>query len=426
MEQVFINRDFIVVNQHDTRFYVVKKHPYARFDINEDSFKILEFIHTNEGLLEEEEPLAEHIANFINQLLEYGILTRDPHQRGDGNVKKKVITPECHRIFFEITPQCNLKCQHCYNSSHPTTGIADQITTDEVKRLIDEAHAMGIWQFDLTGGEIFLRDDIFEVLAYLERMGMHVKLFSNLTLLNQEKIQRLKSLNIRKIITSLDAYTPERHDSFRGQPGAWQKTVDNIKALRDQGIDVNVNITIGDHNADEIDRLVDFLRFELKVSYVADVILPLGRGNVITTAENYARCLGYVNSLRTQETPCSMQNMGEFEVARQAYCGVGEDFLYVTYEGSFNLCTSMHYRVSEEFRFGNIRTDSLAEVWTRRMDKYRQIHCSEAESCVAKEKCRGGCRSRAYSVYGSLYAPDKVYCKMHGVGDEHAKQARIS
>lgn len=413
MDNLYLNNEFIIVNEYDTRFFVIKKSPYSQFDINQDSYTILEFIQQHEGLPKDGEPVAEHILTFIRQLLDYGILTTDPAKRGQ-SLKKKTIQPDCKRVFVELTPQCNLLCRHCFNGSHAEVEVNHLITTAEVKDLIDQAHEMGVWQFDLTGGEVFLRDDLFEILAYLNQKGMLVKLFTNLTMLNEADIPRLRECNLSRIVTSLDGYSTEVHDGFRGVKGSLEKTVRNIQRLQEQGFDLNVNVMVGDHNFHEIDQLMDFLRFDLKVSYMPDVIMPIGRGSEIHDAESYASYLGYLNSLKNSETRCDVRNMGEYTVARQTPCGVGDHFIFITYEGSFNLCQSLSYRQNSEFSFGNLRNDRLRDVWTQRMEPFRNLRCANQDQCGAREKCAGGCRSRAYAIHGSLTGLDPVYCKLYG------------
>lgn len=413
MENLYLSNEFIIVNEYNTHFFVMRKFPFNQFNINQDSFTILDYIQQHEGLPGDGEPVAEHIITFVNQLLDYGILTTDPMKRAQ-SLKKKTIQPDCKRVFVELTPQCNLRCRHCFNGSDPDVCADQLITLAEVKNLVDQAHALGVWQFDLTGGEVFLRDDLFEILTYLNQRGMMVKLFTNLTLLDEVDIPKLRQCNVAKIVTSLDGYSAEVHDAFRGAKGSWAKTVQNIRLLREQGFDLNVNVMVGDHNYHEINQLIDFLRFELQVAYMPDVIMPIGRGCEIRNAETYAPCLGYLNHIKRQETPCNVQEMGEFELHPQTSCGVGENFIFITAEGTFNLCQSLSYRQSGEFSFGNIRTDTLEEVWTQRMEPFRQIRCENQDQCSAKEKCAGGCRSRAFAMTGSLTSVDNVYCKMYG------------
>jgi radical SAM protein with 4Fe4S-binding SPASM domain len=106
--------------------------------------------------------------------------------------------------------------------------------------------------------------------------------------------------------------------------------------------------------------------------------------------------------------------MGEFECSTQTFCGVGRNFIFITSEGSFNLCQSLSYRQNEAFSFGHLKTDTLHDVWTQRMESFRNLRCEKQDQCAAKEKCAGGCRSRAYAVDGSLNAVDTVYCKIFG------------
>lgn len=417
MDNFYVSRDCIIVSENDSKFYVAKRAPFKEFAINQDSFKILQIIQENDGLPPQTEPLAEHIINFLNQLHEFGILTKDPHQRGFANVKKIETSPVFKRIFFEITPQCNLRCRHCYNQSDMQVAHENQLTTEEVKGLIDQAHEIGVWQFDLTGGELFLREDILEILEYLQKKGMATVLFSNLTLLDEAKAQKLKEFQVRKVVTSIDGFSNQVHDDFRGVRGSLEKTIASIHMLKELDIPVSVNIMVGEHNFTELDQLSDYLRFELKLPYATDLIMPLGRGKAMNNCDDFAIYVGYLNQLNGKDTPCNVANPGEFTVPTQPRCGVGDNFLYITHEGSINLCPSLTYNTAPEFCLGNIKTDRLADVWQNRMANFRNLTCEKNADCPVGDRCKGGCRSRAYAVTGSIKSIDSAYCKMYRVSE---------
>ncbi|MCK4261213.1 MAG: radical SAM protein [Halanaerobiales bacterium] len=421
MGSLYINKNYIIINNNG-RYSVVCRISFKHFTINEDAFKVIKYIQERGSLnLSEIDNIA--VISFIKQLSNYGIITNNKQESGFDNIKESRLKPGLKRVFLEITKKCNLRCKHCFNSSGIECEDKEQLTTEEVKRLINMAHEMGVWQFDLTGGEPFLRKDIFEILEYLNQKAMAVTLFSNLTVLDYEKIKILKDLKIRKVITSLDGYSDVVHDGFRGVKGCKQKTIDNIKILRRFGIDVSVNVIIGNHNIKELDKLINYLKFDLKIPFTPDIILPIGRGNNLLDYDKYAELLGYLHYIKGKDYKCSIQNRGKFELPYQEHCGIAENFLYITSDGKVNLCPSLTYRENADFSFGNIKETNLEDAWKQIILCYGSLACEKRVECEAKNKCKGGCRSRAYSAYGSVSAADKSHCIMYGVEDENEKKS---
>ncbi len=414
MENLYLNNDFIIVHDHE-KYYIAHRLVMDKYDINKDSFQIIKYIHENGGVKSEEiEGLNEPLLNFLNYLISRNILVTDKNKCAQDNIKEVKTDPGMIKVFLELTTKCNLKCRHCYNFSGMDTEDQHQLTTKEVKRLIDEAHELGVWQFDLTGGEVFLRKDIDQILEYLDQKSMAVSLFTNLTLLNQEKIEKLKKHNIKRIVTSLDGFSDELHDSFRGLKGSRQKVVDNIKLLKENNISVLVNVVIGDHNIHEVDDLINYLKFDLQVDYSPDIILPLGRGSDLLDQNNYVEVVGYLKYLQATDERCSIKNIGKFDPLPQSHCGIANKFIYITNDGHGALCPSLTYRENKDFCFGNLREKSLSDIWKELTRRYGKINCKKVDECKAIDKCSGGCRARAYSLYGSIEGPDQSYCSLYG------------
>lgn len=421
MENLYLNKEFVIVHDNE-KYYIAHRHVMERFDINKDSFQILKYIHDNDGVNTQElEGLSESILNFIDYLLSHNVLIKDENQRARNNIKEVKTKPGLTKVFFEVTKKCNMHCRHCYNESGMDTDNQNQLTLEEVKSLIDEAHELGVWQFDLTGGELFLRKDIYQILEYLDQRAMAVNLFTNLTLLNREKIEQLKNYNIKRIVTSLDGFTDELHDSFRGLNGSRKKITENIKLLKENNFSVLVNVVIGDHNIHEIDDLVNYLKFDLQVSYTPDILVPLGRGNDLGDQDKYVPIVGYLKYLQSTEERCSVENMTDFEPIHQTFCGIAEKFIFITNDGYGALCPSLTYRENQDFCFGNLRERSLPDIWNELIRRYGKINCNKLDECEANDKCSGGCRSRAYALYGSIENPDKSYCALYNI--QHTEKA---
>ncbi len=415
MKNLFFNRDYICIHRGE-KYYLMNRKTLQKFDLNGDSFEIIRYIHDNGLSKEDLQGLNSNLLSFVNYLQENQILVGDESKRGLYHIKDLRTRPHLLKIFLELTHRCNLKCKHCYTSSGMQGSDENELTTEEIKKMVDEAHELGIWHFDLTGGEPFVRDDIYEILEYMGEKGMIVNIFTNLTLLDEEKIERLRDLPVSQYNVSFDSHIGHIQDEFRGVKGAHQKTVENIKLMRDRGLTVQLNMVIGDHNFDTLDEMVSYIQDELGVHFTADVITPAGRGREYYDEYKYAKTIAYVNSLHFSENKrCLVKEMGDFEAPQQTHCGVGDNFIFVTANGNANLCPSLTYRESPELCVGNLRESSILEIWGKLIDKFGGVDCEVHDDCPEKEKCAGGCRSRAFAVTGSVNAPDMSYCIQYGV-----------
>src|SRR5438128_8471981 len=77
------------------------------------------------------------------------------------------------RAMIELTYGCNLRCVHCYNPTHQAKA---ELATAQIKALIDQLATAGCLDLAFTGGEIFTRMDLFEILAYAKAKGFLVTL----------------------------------------------------------------------------------------------------------------------------------------------------------------------------------------------------------------------------------------------------------
>lgn len=92
-------------------------------------------------------------------------------------------------VVIELLTQCNVFCKHCYLAEHNNKGL----TTETVKRLLHDLRSVGVIDVTFTGGEIFLRKDIFEIIEEARKLYMRVFLLSNATLIDKEKAFQLKN-----------------------------------------------------------------------------------------------------------------------------------------------------------------------------------------------------------------------------------------
>src|SRR5258707_1887724 len=163
------------------------------------------------------------------------------------------------KLWIYTDYDCNLKCSYCVAKSGPNVsrralGLAN------VKRLVDEAVALGFDHVFFTGGEPFLLNDLYDMLAYASAR-VKTTVLTNAMLIRGARLEKLKAIANHNLIVqvSLDGGKPEHHDAYRGA-GSWHKTVDGIKILQDGGFRVRFGTTETPANSMHLETLCAFHR----------------------------------------------------------------------------------------------------------------------------------------------------------------------
>jgi MoaA/NifB/PqqE/SkfB family radical SAM enzyme len=163
------------------------------------------------------------------------------------------------KLWLYTNYDCNLKCSYCVAKSGPNAPRR-ALGTDNVKRLVDEAVALGFEHVFFTGSEPFLLNEIYEMLVY-SSARIRTTVLTNAMLLRGTRLEKLCSVANENLIVqvSLDGGRPEDHDAYRG-PGTWEKTVEGIKVLQEAGFRVRIGSTETPANTAHLDKLCEFHR----------------------------------------------------------------------------------------------------------------------------------------------------------------------
>ena len=135
-------------------------------------------------------------------------------------------------VQVDLTYRCNERCVHCY-LDHEDHG---EMTTAEIKNLLDEMAAAGVLFLTLSGGEIFLRKDFFEILEYARELMFAVRLKTNAILVREREAERLRELAVENIQISIYSHRPEIHDAITKVPGSLKRSIDAIRFLKSYGL----------------------------------------------------------------------------------------------------------------------------------------------------------------------------------------------
>jgi MoaA/NifB/PqqE/SkfB family radical SAM enzyme len=193
----------------------------------------------------------------------------------DANLNNSNSPDLAKKLWIYTNYDCNLSCSYCVAESTPKSPRR-ALGLDTVMRLIDEADSLQFEQVYFTGGEPFLLEDIFSMLAYSSQF-MQTTVLTNGMLFRGKQIDRLCAVKNENLIVqvSLDGSQAEQHDAYRGK-GSWGRTVEGIHILQELGFRVRLSTTETPNNTAHMDDICDFHR-SLSIPEEDHVIRPLAK-----------------------------------------------------------------------------------------------------------------------------------------------------
>lgn len=160
-------------------------------------------------------------------------------------------------IIFTPTYRCNLRCRMCNLWKYKT---GKEMGLEEVYKLIDDMKSMGTNAISFTGGEILLREDIFDMVRYAKNKGLTVNFSTNCTMVTKGVAEKIAEIEPDSITISLDGAKEETHDKIRGVRGSYRKTIRGIKnlnaACRNKNTLIDIVTAVSDINAEEVGDIV--------------------------------------------------------------------------------------------------------------------------------------------------------------------------
>lgn len=327
--------------------------------------------------------------------------------------------PEPGRLrcaVIEITNRCNLRCPHCAS----TSGRAreNELTRAEIERLLRDIAGLGGEEITLIGGEVFLRDDWFQICRTVGRLGMKLILISNGILIRgDEMLARLGELKPWVIGISIDGAGRESYRRLRGVDG-FDHCVSLLHRLVADGHEhVNAITTVMRSNVREFDdfvRLFDNTGITWQVQ-IANIGGKRFDRKLFITRDEFAWLVARMRDVFVDRSDTfqlrHMDDFGYFPLDPKlrflhetwSGCIAGIELIGVRSNGDVLGCLSL----GDDFVEANLRRERLGDIW--RSDRYFQrfrrkedLLTGQCARCPYSRKCRAGCTSIAYSATGTV------------------------
>lgn len=326
--------------------------------------------------------------------------------------KKKIPS----RVMFELTYKCNFRCVHCYVSPDKRKR---ELTTEEILSILDQLKEAGTFHVGFTGGEPLLRKDIFKILDYAKRCGFRISLLTNGYFINKGIGRKIASLgaSLNRVDISVLGARKETFEKITGIKGSFNKVINSIKLLKDEGITVQLKSTLMKLNKDEIREIRD-LAGKLKCLFrYGPSISRKANGDDITLEHRVEpdeviemkRALAGIgdNNVRkrlAQRTP-KMKNAGRKSLF---HCGAGQTEVTISPYGEMNFCMELHYP-----RY-DILESSLRNCWEKLKGLVENIELPddyECGKCEVANFCHW-CPAKAWLLKKDLFTCDPESKKM--------------
>jgi radical SAM protein with 4Fe4S-binding SPASM domain len=298
-------------------------------------------------------------------------------------------------VQWVVSHQCNFQCAHCMvRAGKP---VQNELSTSEAKVMIDQLAHIGVRVLSLTGGEPFVRPDIFDLIKYAKEKRLKVGVATNGWLVRHFENQ-LREVNIDSVMVSVDGNEKE-NDELR-VPGSYQRALDAILFFKEIGTrTLSISTTFHKNNIDTLEDMGELVR-SLSVEWSVKTVLPQGRAKdnrLCLTSAEAERFFEYMskNHDRLKIHMCSeMGYLGKYQKelrgAKRFVCGCGYDSCAIMANGDVMACPLFEI---DTYVAGNLREMSFQDIWYKGFKKFRDYSWPEScQACELFKACKGGCK----------------------------------
>ena len=309
------------------------------------------------------------------------------------------------RAIIELTNACQFNCIHCFHSDHKKK--KNELSTDDIKRVIVDLYKLKTMQLTLTGGEPTLRADIVEIIEFALANKMHVQLLSNGNI-DEKILNSICKFNKNFSIEISLLGTESINDSITNKEGAFRKAVDTIKKLVDCNMKTKVNTIVMKQNFSVIGEIENLCR-ENKLTWSHS---PVIFGDKIYNFRlDDTQLLKYYKKF-PDETKL-VENSYRLKSKNINYdikCNAGRTTVCVDSEGNVYPCSWMREKI------GSVPLDSVFDIWTK-SEKLLEIrespHIGYAGCLSCKfYSCCKRCPAYAFFEHGAYNKCPHEWCRL--------------
>ena len=308
--------------------------------------------------------------------IQYGAFSQRVHEQAAAH--QRVIKAQ-----LELTYRCNLHCRHCYTDPYNSKEFFPrELALDEIHRLLDEMQQIGIVWLNLTGGDIFMHPQFFEIYEAAVGKGFLLQLYTTGTLFTKDTIERLQQMPPFTIDISCHSVTEEPFDWFTQVPGSFRSFIRGLELLKDSGLPFALKTKAMNWNRGAMPAIRQFVEsFGQEFGFTTS-LSPRLNGDL--SSLTYRVAAGDVVALHEDERAadgdkerCGLStDLPSPGTDRLYRCGCGTDTIHINAWGELGTCTLQYERRV------SLRANPLADAIELLFREIRGLKYEGDSSCL--------------------------------------------
>ncbi len=306
-------------------------------------------------------------------------------------------------LHLYLTNNCNMRCPHCYMFAGEK--LKNEITTEEVKSLLQSYHDYGHTELTISGGEATTRKDLLEIVAFAHGNGLKVKLLTNGYMLTDEFIDSISPL-LHQIQISIDGYSEEENAKVRNK-GSFTNVLHSVDRFVKNGVPTEIAVTpyCDETLCERVHEYANFGKalkakyagYNFKVKFTTGILD--GRETNFNDAirEKYRKAMMEVTNLYYGKDVSYDSFIGSSR-RKRIYDNCSYGGLTVSANGDVYACS----RIWGIKPYANIRTHSFEYIWetAKKAEKLSDIrNLKPCNECDLMYICGGNCRIKYFPFF---------------------------
>jgi len=273
---------------------------------------------------------------------------------------------------LELTHSCNLRCVMCYQCLQQ----GSELSTDEVKNILDQLAEAGCLYLSFTGGEPLLRQDFWEVAEHAKKRAFALILQTNGTLIDSYAASKIKELNFLQVHISILGATAKTHDKITQVEGSFEKAIAAAECLVKRKVNVVFKTTLMKDNFSEYIDIWDLTAQIGAEPYFSPVVFPKINGDNSPLKHKLSddQLIEFISSAFPRSPDLSRAYATNGMVA---LCQMGKTDCCINPKGEVYPCVGLPL-VS-----GSLREDKFSSIWNNSpvLDNIRTLDPQDLEDC---------------------------------------------
>jgi radical SAM protein with 4Fe4S-binding SPASM domain len=337
--------------------------------------------------------------------------------------------PLLSTLDLELTERCNNNCIHCYINlpADDSDSAARELSTEQVKNILDEAALLGCLSVTFTGGEPLLRKDFEELYVFARRLGLRVLLFTNATLITPELARLFAEMPpLEPVEITVYGMKRSSYESISRKAGSYNSHRRGMELLQEHKIPFLVKTALLPANREEMAEFRNWAStipwMDMPPTYTVFLDLRCRRDK-----DERNELIKQLRPEPAEIPEIFSQNKIEYQKEMREFCsnfigppgeslfscGAGVNRVSVDAYGTCQTCALLRHPGTVY----DLKTGSLKDCLTNFFSEIREIkavdpdyltHCAR---CFLKGLC-DQCPGKSWLEHGTLDTPVEYFCEI--------------